>query len=121
MHKDELKPTEEIQQRAKELRSKPTPTEKKLWAYLSNRQLREFKFRRQHPIGRFIADFYCHSAKLIIELDGEIHAAQVEYDNSRTLWFEDRGIRVIRFLNIEVETDVKKVIAEIIAVCKKRA
>lgn len=121
MNKDELWPSEDIRKRAKELRGNPTAVENRLWKYLLNRQLGGFKFRRQHPIGRFIADFYCHSSKLIIELDGEIHATQVGYDKARTLWLEERGVRVIRFLNIEVETKIEKVIAEILMACEERA
>ena len=121
MKKDELWPSEKVRKRARELRGNPTPVEKKLWKYLLNRKLGGFKFRRQHPIGRFIADFYCHIAKLVIELDGEHHARQVGYDTSRSLWFEERGIRVIRFQNIEVENEIEKVIAEILTACEQRA
>lgn len=60
-------------ERANLLRKIMTPAEKKLWQFLKNRQLNGLRFRRQHPISIFIADFYCHSAKLIVELDGEIH------------------------------------------------
>ena len=120
MNRDELWPSEKVRKRAQELRRNPTPVEKMLWEHLLNRKLGRFKFRRQHPIGRFIADFYCHNAKLVVELDGELHARQVGYDVSRSLWFEERGIRVIRFLNIEVETKIETVIAEILTACEER-
>ena len=114
-------PSEKVRKRAQELRRNPTSVEKRLWEHLLNRKLGRFKFRRQHPIGRFIADFYCHNAKLVVELDGEIHAGQVGYDTSRSLWFEERGIRVIRFQNIEVENEIENVIAEILTACEQRA
>ena len=60
-------------ERANLLRKSMTPSEKKLWQFLKNKQLNRLRFRRQHPINIFIADFYCHSAKLVVELDGEIH------------------------------------------------
>ena len=60
-------------ERARELRKQQTPTEEILWECLRDRRLLNTKFRRQHNIGQFIADFYCHPARLVIELDGEIH------------------------------------------------
>ena len=120
MKKDELWPGEKVRKRAQELRRNPTHVEKRLWEHLLNRKLGGYKFRRQHPIGRFIADFYCHSSKLVVELDGELHARQFGYDMSRTLWFEERGIRVIRFQNIEVETEIEEVIAEILKACEEK-
>jgi len=120
MKKDELWPSEKVRKRAQELRRNPTPVEKRLWEHLLDRKLGGFKFRRQHPIGRFIADFYCHNAKLVVELDGELHARQVGYDTSRSSWFEERGVRVIRFQNIEVESEIEKVIAEILMACEQR-
>ena len=67
-------------QAARELRQPQTPAEQKLWSHLHNRQLNGFKFRRQHPIDRFIIDFYCDEARLCIEVDGDSHAEQIEYD-----------------------------------------
>jgi very-short-patch-repair endonuclease len=65
-----------VQQQARELRQELTPAEKVLWQALRDKQLAGFKFRRQHPIDRFIADFYCAACKLIVELDGGIHDEQ---------------------------------------------
>jgi very-short-patch-repair endonuclease len=73
-------------QAARELRHPQTPAEQKLWSRLRNRQLNGFKFRRQHPIDRFIIDFYCDEAKLCIEVDGDSHAEQIEYDQARTVY-----------------------------------
>src|SRR5438552_10606265 len=89
--------------RARELRHPLTPAEKKLWARVRNDQLGRH-IRRQHPVWRFILDFYCAQAKLVIEVDGDTHAEpdQAEYDAARTAWLEARGYRVIRFDNSDV-------------------
>jgi very-short-patch-repair endonuclease len=81
------------------LRKKLTPAEKHLWQVLKGRQLAGLKFRRQHPVGRFILDFYCAEYKLVIEVDGEIHKSQVEYDAARTGQLENYGYTVLRFSN----------------------
>jgi len=73
-----------------------------------NRQLAGYKFRRQQPIGRFIVDFYCADVKLVIELDGDSHAGQVEYDSARTQWLEDREYHVIRFSNWDVHKNLEE-------------
>ena len=70
----------EITFRARELRKDMTPAEKMLWARLRNRQLSDLKFRRQHPIGPFVADFYCARHSLVVEIDGEIDGTQTDYD-----------------------------------------
>jgi len=72
-----------VQNRAIELRKEMTAAEQVLWGKLRNRKVGGYKFRRQHPIGPYIVDFYCSQAGLIIELDGEIHLQMVEYDNER--------------------------------------
>ena len=86
------------------LRNNATIAERTLWKCLQNRKLLGFKFRRQAGIGRYIADFYCPSAKLIIELDGEVHERSdvKEYDLIRNAFMEDLGLRVLRFTNDEV-------------------
>ena len=86
---------------AKNMRKNPTEAEDKLWQAIRDRKL-EYKFRRQHPIDKFIADFVCIEAKLIIEVDGEIHSTQKEYDHARTYILNDIGYRVIRFSNKDV-------------------
>ena len=89
-------------QHARELRQPQTPAEQKLWSHLRNRQLNGLKIRRQHPIDRFIIDFYCDEAKLCIEVDGDSHAEQIEYDQARTAYLNELGYAVIRFTNREV-------------------
>lgn len=69
---------------------------------MRNRQLYNYKFRRQFPIEPYIADFVCLDLKLIIELDGGQHASQIDYDNQRSLFLEQRGFKVIRFWNNDV-------------------
>ena len=101
--------------RARELRQDATDAEKLLWQLLRNRQLDGWKFRRQHPIGKYILDFYCHEARLAIELDGSQHAEteQAEYDRQRTESLEAEGIRVLRFWNNEVLKETQAVVQEI--------
>ena len=102
----------EIFQRAKSLRKNMTDAEKLLWEKLRNKQL-GVRFKPQHPIGRFIVDFYCHQTKLVVEIDGEIHDEQKEYDMGRTGEMEEYGIRVIRFRNHEVFEDIEGVVERI--------
>ena len=108
-----------ILQRSRDFRHPLTPTENKVWQAVRRRQL-GFKFRRQHPIGRFVADFYCAEAKLVIEIDGDSHAPpdQAEYDAERTRWLEERGYRVIRFPARKVEEDLAGVVEGIRRACE---
>jgi very-short-patch-repair endonuclease len=111
----------EILKLARENRSNQTPAERKLWKHLRKR-LTGRKFRRQHPVSRFIADFYCHEAKLIIELDGGYHddPDQEELDLGRQKALEDMGLIVIRFRNEEIEMDVEGVVERIRMVLRER-
>jgi very-short-patch-repair endonuclease len=79
-----------------------TDTERFAWQRLRYRQIEGHRFRRQVPIGPFIADFVCLERRLILELDGGQHAEQVEKDTARTKWFESQGFVVLRFWNNEV-------------------
>ena len=76
--------TRSIEQAARHLRQHLTPAEEKLWSALKGRQVKGLKFRCQHPVGKFIVDFYCPSCKLVIEVDGGIHNQQEDYDAART-------------------------------------
>ncbi|MGB3240119.1 MAG: DUF559 domain-containing protein [Geitlerinemataceae cyanobacterium] len=105
--------TPEIDRTARQLRHQLTPAESRLWQALRRKQLNGLHFRRQHPVGRFILDFYCPSCKLAIELDGAIHDLQVEYDTARSQQLEQFGYRVIRFRNDRVMEDLPGVLAEI--------
>lgn len=106
-------PRDRILQSAKEMRRNATPAEKTLWAALRNRRLAGLKFYRQDVIGPFIADFYCASARLVVEVDGEIHDYQNDQDNARTRQFEYYGYRVIRFRNEEVLNELEWVLSQI--------
>jgi very-short-patch-repair endonuclease len=88
--------------KARSLRHNQTDVEHLLWQKLRNRQVLNFKFRRQFPIDPFIVDFCCLELKLIIELDGSQHLEQVTYDERRSLCLAQRGFKVIRFWNNEV-------------------
>jgi very-short-patch-repair endonuclease len=104
--------TPENMEIAKNLRSNMMHTEQLLWEKLKGKQICELRFRRQHPIGLFIVDFYCHQVRLVIEVDVEIHDQQAEYDVGGSAEMEKFGIKVIRFRNYEVENDSEKVISE---------
>src|SRR6266850_61571 len=88
-----------LTKRAQELRRNMTKTEFRLWSRLRGRQMDGWKFRRQAPIGEFIVDFYCPAAKLVVELNGDSHnnEAQFDRDNRRQAWLESQGYRVLRF------------------------
>jgi len=105
-----------IFEKAKQLRKNMTPAETVLWMHLKA-GLEGYKFRRQHPIGIYIADFYCHRAKLIIELDGSIHQlAEVQQnDNRREADLLEWGYQVIRFSNEEVFNKINFVLNRILA------
>ena len=99
--------------RARRLRGAATLVERKLWSRLRAAQLGGFSFRRQHPIGPFIADFYCAPLKLVIELDGDQHAERRGYDAARTRFLESKGIDVLRFWNTELTTNFDSVLESI--------
>ena len=100
---------------SRELRQVSTEAEKLLWSELRNRKLNRLKFRRQHPIDKYIADFYCHERKLIIELDGTIHNEKenADYDRARTIELSGFEIRVLRFKNSEVENNMEEVLNKV--------
>jgi very-short-patch-repair endonuclease len=101
--------------RARRLRRDQTEAEKKLWGRLRSKRLIQFRFKRQFPIGNFIADFACPQSKIVIELDGGHHADQMAKDDWRTRLIEQRGFRVIRFWDNEVLTDIDGVVDRIAA------
>lgn len=86
-----------------------------MWKELRCRKFKGHKFRRQHPLKSFIADFYCHSSSLIVEIDGEYHNSEdsKKYDESRTEELSELGIRVVRFSNHKVIHDLENVLKEI--------
>jgi very-short-patch-repair endonuclease len=100
---------------AKKLRENPTQAEELMWLSLRNNQLEGYKFRRQHRLLNYVADFYCHQLKLVIEIDGEYHQTveQKKLDKERTVNIEFQGLYVIRFTNGEVLTDIDSVVSKI--------
>ena len=90
-----------------------TASEKILWSVLRNRKINGMHFRRQHPFGIYILDFYCYKAGLVIEVDGEIHGFSKAYDLERTRYLESCGLKVIRFTNYEIKSDIDSVIKTI--------
>ncbi len=100
---------------ARELRRKQTPAEAILWALLRGRRCLGLKFRRQHQIGTFFADFYCREAHLVIEVDGGVHEApeQAARDRSRDACLNEERFQVLRFLNEQIVDDPESVLREI--------
>ena len=96
------KSTMNLTNKARSLRKNQTDVEQLVWKHLRNRQLYNYKFRRQFPIEPYVADFACLELKLIIELDGGQHACQINYDEQRSLFLEQRGFKVLRFWNNDV-------------------
>jgi len=110
-----------IFERAKALRENPTKAEIVLWGILRKKQMMGLRFKQQHPIRIFIADFYCHAIKLVIEVDGDVHNAQEnkEYDQNRTAELENYGITVIRFSNEEILKNIETIKSNIEKVCAR--
>lgn len=104
-------------QRARNLRKNLTPAERKLWQVLRRRQISDVRFRRQVPIGPYIADFCCLERRIIIEIDGGQHARQADADKRRTRWLGDRGFAVIRFWNNDVLQNLEGVLVRISHAC----
>jgi len=102
-----------IRRRARDLRNNATDAERRLWRVLRGRQLGGFRFRRQFPIAGFIADFACPEARLIIEVDGEQHFENANYDASRSDALAARGYRVVRYWNNDVMSKTEGVLADI--------
>jgi very-short-patch-repair endonuclease len=107
--------TPDVFKKARELRRYETEAEKMLWSKLCRNQMVGLQFRRQHPINRFIVDFYCVKIKLVIEVDGNIHELPENkiYDIGRSQILNDFGITVIRVLNEEIIDDINNTIKQI--------
>jgi very-short-patch-repair endonuclease len=108
---------------ARDLRRESTEPENKLWQCLRGRKLDGYKFRRQHPLGAdYIPDFYCSETKVSVELDGKIHDSRRAgwADGIRHRQIQEAGIRVLRFKNEQVETDLESVLREILEICESR-
>jgi very-short-patch-repair endonuclease len=90
--------------RARSLRCPMTPAENRFWLYVRSRKMSGYKFRRQHPVGKYIVDFYCHRLRLVVEIDGSIHDIKYikEYDKEREARIKELGLSVLRFTNEDV-------------------
>jgi very-short-patch-repair endonuclease len=102
------------------LRRDSTFPERLLWSRLRDRRLREFKFRRQHPIGPFIVDLCCMKVPLVVELDGESHAESAKADRARTRYLERVGFQVVRFTNDELREDLDSVLDQLLSRLRER-
>jgi len=104
-----------LYQYGRELRQESTEAEKLLWTELRNRKLNGLKFRRQHPLDKFIVDFYCNEKNLVVELDGGVHDEKInkDYDEARTAMLAGLNIIVLRFNNEEVINDMQGVLKKI--------
>ncbi len=102
-------------ERARSLRRDMSPPERSLWRALRGGQIDGFRFRRQHPIGAFVVDFFCLEKRLVSEVDGRQHgeAAQAAHDDERTRWLQARGYRVVRFWSNEVTSNMPGVLAAV--------
>ena len=100
--------------RARSLRTGMTDAERLLWQSLRGKQLNGHRFRRQHPIGPYIADFACIEQKIIVELDGSQHQDQIAYDQQRSTFLHARGWHVLRFWNNDVLNNLNGVLAGIV-------
>jgi very-short-patch-repair endonuclease len=104
---------------AQQMRRERPAAEARLWSQLRGKQA-GFKFRYQHPINHYIVDFCCMATRLIVEVDGDSHAAQEQYDAARTRWLEQHGWQVLRFTNAEVYESLDGVVEAIISACQAR-
>ncbi|MCP5463892.1 MAG: endonuclease domain-containing protein [Deltaproteobacteria bacterium] len=97
------------------LRKNATLAENKIWLELKNRKFKNLKFRRQHGIGPYIVDFYCAEKKLVIEIDGDVHAIekQVEKDKSREKYLREQGLRVVRYFNNDIYSNLENVLEDL--------
>jgi len=104
-----------LKQLSRQLRNNMTNAEKRLWAKIRMRQLQGYQFYRQKPIGDYIVDFFCPGAKLVIELDGSHHliGETIEYDRIRDDYLSSLGLRVLRFTNTDVLTNIEGVVERV--------
>jgi very-short-patch-repair endonuclease len=101
--------------RAKRLRQTFTPAEETLWSRLRDRRFLGLKFRRQAPIGPYVADFLCHEMRLVLELDGSVHLEphQISHDQNRDANLQALGYRILRFTNEQLQNDLDSILEAI--------
>ena len=110
-------------ERARALRRRLSPPEARLWVRLRRRHLRGLKFRRQHPIGPYIVDFYCATARLAVEVDGQghEHPDRIAHDRRRTAWLREQNIRVMRLAAESVRVHLDEVLEFIAQTAMERS
>jgi very-short-patch-repair endonuclease len=118
-----MPPDPRLLEYARSMRREPTPAERVMWQLLRNRQLAGFKFRRQHPLGLYIADFYSRDAALVVELDGDSHFTPegIEHDRIRHADLQSMNLFVLRFLNPDVFDNPDGVVELIAKTCTERS
>jgi len=104
-----------LKQYSRQLRENMTDAERKLWAKIRRKQIKEYQFYRQKPIGDYIVDFYCPKAKMVVEIDGSQHLVgeTIQYDRIRDDYLSSLGLRVLRFTNTDVLINIKGVVESI--------
>ncbi len=104
------------------LRQQPIACERILWSKIRNRQLGNYRFKRQYSVGKYIVDFYCAEVKLVIEIDGTTHGTveEIRYDKFRQEFLEKQGLLVKRYLNIDIKDNLYLVLENILENCKER-
>jgi very-short-patch-repair endonuclease len=110
-----------LRQFARAMRKDPTPAERILWRLVRHRRLAGYRFRRQHPFGPYILDFYCPVAALVVELDGDTHAGREECDQARDVFLSERGLFTLRVPNDWLYTDGDAVLERVARTCAERA
>jgi very-short-patch-repair endonuclease len=107
---------------ARDLRKRQTPAERAMWRVLRDRRLSGLKFRRQFPVGPFVADFCCHEFKLLIELDGEVHTNEqgIARDLERDAYLKGLGFTILRFPNQRVFENADGITAEILGFARRK-
>ena len=106
--------TTHSKQRTRSLRQRATDAERLMWAFLRDRRLLGYKFRRQHSIGPYFVDFVCLSEMLVVELDGGQHTEQAHYDEKRTRFLESKGYRLVRYWDHERLLDPELVLDDVL-------
>jgi len=106
--------------RARNLRRNTTPPESILWKHLRNRRLGGWKFRRQQPIGPYIADFYCAEAKLVVEIDSRAHNGRLDHDTARDEWMRSDGVETFRVTASDISKNLEGVLEGIAHVVRRR-
>ena len=98
---------------SRELRNDSTLAEVLLWKQLNGRKVRGYQFARQKPIDDYIVDFFCHDLALVIEIDGSSHEERLEQDKARQEYLESMGLKVIRFLDKDLKSNLQGVVSQL--------